>query len=593
MSPLRDKFTFFIVFFLALSFRLQPQILSSISIQGNSAFSDETYLRWIDLPPRSSLFPGYRDTVQNRISEYLSANGYFFSEIDSIAPLFSDDSSRASLQLFLKEGPLAIIRSLKFTGADTSSSPELIQLYQEVYSLLEEPFVPVQFEQLISLYIDELEKQGYPFAKITVKSIFIDPDSSSANYSADITLLLDYGLLGRFNKIEIVGNSSTKAYVITREIKITEGENYSYSKISDIPRLLNRLRFFEPVPEPEFYFNSRNEGILRISVKERNTNNFDGIIGYVPSGKEGDGYVTGLVNISLRNLFGTGRAASVRWQKLDMFSQELELKYLEPYIFSYPFNIGGGFFQKKQDTTYVQRKFDAYIEFLATNEITFALTFGSESVIPTISDVPRFIVFNSSLVLTGLNFRIDTRNDPFSPTSGLLFINSYLYSLKKINGPEEFIPQNFERSINLQRLSVDFSYFWEIFNRQVIAVGLFGRELRGSHLEISDLYRLGGTNSLRGYRENQFLGSRVLWGNLEYRFLLSRRTYLFSFFDTGYYLRKADSLLKVEESSAYKSGYGLGINLETGLGVLSVSFAMAKGDSFSEGKIHFGIVNEF
>jgi outer membrane protein insertion porin family len=179
-----------------------------------------------------------------------------------------------------------------------------------------------------------------------------------------------------------------------------------------------------------------------------------------------------------------------------MFSQELELKYLEPYIFSYPFNIGGGFFQKKQDTTYVQRKFDAYIEFLATNEITFALTFGSESVIPTISDVPRFIVFNSSLVLTGLNFRIDTRNDPFSPTSGLLFINSYLYSLKKINGPEEFIPQNFERSINLQRLSVDFSYFWEIFNRQVIAVGLFGRELRGSHLEISDLYRLGGTNSL-------------------------------------------------------------------------------------------------
>jgi hypothetical protein len=166
---LRDKFTFFIVFFLALSFRLQPQILSSISIQGNSAFSDETYLRWIDLPPRSSLFPGYRDTVQNRISEYLSANGYFFSEIDSIAPLFSDDSSRASLQLFLKEGPLAIIRSLKFTGADTSSSPELIQLYQEVYSLLEEPFVPVQFEQLISLYIDELEKQVIHLQKLLLK----------------------------------------------------------------------------------------------------------------------------------------------------------------------------------------------------------------------------------------------------------------------------------------------------------------------------------------------------------------------------------------------------------------------------------------
>jgi outer membrane protein insertion porin family len=40
-------------------------------------------------------------------------------------------------------------------------------------------------------------------------------------------------------------------------------------------------------------------------------------------------------------------------------------------------------------------------------------------------------------------------------------------------------------------------------------------------------------------------------------------------------------------------GYGFGIKIETGIGVLGVSFALAKGDSFSDGKIHFGIVNEF
>ena len=52
----------------------------------------------------------------------------------------------------------------------------------------------------------------------------------------------------------------------------------------------------------------------------------------------------------------------------------------------------------------------------------------------------------------------------------------------------------------------------------------------GPFFEESDLYRLGGTNTLRGYRENQFLGSRIFWSNLEYRFLLTQRTFAFRIF---------------------------------------------------------------
>jgi outer membrane protein insertion porin family len=104
---------------------------------------------------------------------------------------------------------------------------------------------------------------------------------------------------------------------------------------------------------------------------------------------------------------------------------------------------------------------------------------------------------------------------------------------------------------------------------------------------------LGGTNSLRGYREDQFLGNRIYWSNLEYRFFLSRRTFAFLFFDTGYFLRSADEERNIIEQEEFKIGYGLGINLETAIGVLGVSFALARGDSFSEGLIHFGIINEF
>jgi outer membrane protein insertion porin family len=140
-------------------------------------------------------------------------------------------------------------------------------------------------------------------------------------------------------------------------------------------------------------------------------------------------------------------------------------------------------------------------------------------------------------------------------------------------------------------LNIDF--FYEIFRRQVAALKLNGRELRGSFFEISDLFRLGGTNTLRGYREDQFLGSRIFWSNLEYRFLLANRTYTYLFFDTGYYLIKEDPSRKINKQEAFNIGYGLGLNIETSLGVIGVSFALAKGDSFADGKIHFGLLNEF
>jgi outer membrane protein insertion porin family len=119
------------------------------------------------------------------------------------------------------------------------------------------------------------------------------------------------------------------------------------------------------------------------------------------------------------------------------------------------------------------------------------------------------------------------------------------------------------------------------------------RELRGSTFENSDLYRLGGNNSLRGYREDQFLGSRIFWSNLEYRALLTRRSYGFLFFDTGYYLRAEEPELKIPKSEEFLYGFGLGLSLETALGVLRVSYALGEGDSFSDGKIHFGVLNEF
>jgi hypothetical protein len=40
-------------------------------------------------------------------------------------------------------------------------------------------------------------------------------------------------------------------------------------------------------------------------------------------------------------------------------------------------------------------------------------------------------------------------------------------------------------------------------------------------------------------------------------------------------------------------GYGVGIRFETPLGIMGVDYGFGRGDSFSTGKIHFGIINSF
>ena len=241
----------------------------------------------------------------------------------------------------------------------------------------------------------------------------------------------------------------------------------------------------------------------------------------------------------------------------------------------------------------MQRRIGGALEFLATEDISASAFISTEEVIPTEREIPIFTVYNSSTLTTGLSLKIDLRDDPLAPTSGLLFETGYSFSRKKINGPAEYISPGLETNINLQRITAGFSAFYELFFKNIVAISVNGKELNGPFFEQSDLWRFGGTRSVRGYREEQFLASRIAWSNLEYRLMLTPRSYAFVFFDAGYYSIEADEEMGVVKNEDIIFGYGVGITVETAIGLLGVSFALADGDSFSEGKIHFGIINEF
>jgi outer membrane protein insertion porin family len=462
-------------------------------------------------------------------------------------------------------------------------------IYEKYFSNLEgKLFSSENLESIIQNLLSDFENGGYPFATVKIQSVVFDSDTTKK--SVDIFISIDKGELQKINKVVIEGNTKTNEKVIINELRIENDEIYSQEKIDGIPILLNRLNFFEPVEPTQYFVDNENKGILKINVKEKNTNSFDGIIGYVPAQSDKEkGYFTGFVNIVLRNLFGTGRSASIKWKQESSQTQELNLKYLEPWIFNYPFNITFDFYQRKQDTTYVKRTIGGNLEYLATENISASLLLESEFIIPSLNIGSSVNVQNSTSLNTGLQVKVDYRDDIYSPTKGVFFGSIYKFRQKKITSDENSDGAN----INYHNYELDLGGYHSFFKKQVLSLEIHAKEIIGDYFDVSDYFQFGGTNSVRGYRENTFLGNRIIWSNLEYRFLLSQRSYLFGFWDSGYYLRTNDLDNSISRLEKYINGYGLGISLETGLGIMKVSYAVPQGSSFFDGFIHFGLVNDF
>jgi outer membrane protein assembly factor BamA len=582
-----SNFVLFVLFSFNIAFSQQVKNINVFTKKLNAEIFNNVTTKFINTKIDSST----TDSLKRTISQTLINKSYYSFRFDSIAVFIPQDSSFADIFVYLDEGYKTIIKDIVSYGLNSTDS---ISVKEKLSFLQEEGLNKGTIENSFAEILTDFENSGHPFSSIKIKSIISEPDSvEEVNYA---TLYLDFNKKEKsgIDSILVEGNSKTKVFVIKRAIGIEEGEPYNQEKIDLIPNRLNRLRFFEPVQIPEYFIGKNGKGILKISIKEAETNNFDGVLGYVPGANDNEkGYFVGFININLRNIFGTGRGANIKWQQINRHSQEFELKYLEPWVFDYPFNINLNLYQKKQDTLYVQRSYGGSLEYLATEDISALLNLSFNSTIPTENLYSKFTVYNSTTISTGLSFVMDTRDDFYAPRKGVFFNTGYKFSTKKISGPLKYLTVDTKTKIELQKYEVDFELFYELFYRQIIALTMHGKELKGDLIEVSDLFELGGNNTLRGYRERQFLGNRVLWSNLEFRSLLTRRSYAFIFFDNGYVLRNSDNTTQTEKQSLYKYGYGFGLSLETGVGVLKVSYAIAGGGNINEGFIHFGIANEF
>ncbi len=560
---------FFLLFFVNLNLFSQSQIQIISNDLSLQKLINEKY-KFTSIKDSSEL-----DSIISQLDVFLKENGYFSSRIiiDS-----SDSNSIVLHKIIIDEGKKFLIKKISIEEKIFSSDE--IEKINSIYQ--NRIFNQENIDKLGWFLTDQLELKGYPFAEVSFRG-FNSIDENGKEVFVELNFNINLNQPAVISDFKILGNKYTKTDLIIREVRVRENSVFTPELSKKVKQRLSRLNIFSEIKEPIFYFDDSLKGILSLEVKEGNTNSFDGIIGYIPSTNLNEsGYLTGQVNISLRNLFGTLRSFSFRWNRFNRYSQDLEIKYFEPWLFGYPLNVTPVFQQYKQDTTFIQRSFSSTFDLGLTETFYLTFNFSTSQVIPQvlfgISNLNR-----SSTLNFGLGFIFDSRDNPVYTREGIYFKTDFSQSTKKeyaVSGVKKF---------NQNKSNFNFSIAFDVFKNQNLFLSVNGKVVLGDGITISDLFRFGGTNTLRGYEENQFSGSKIFWSNLEYRFFISYFDFISAFLDYGYYFRD----IMNEKVSHFKYGYGVGMAFNTQLGLLKISYALGQGDTFSKGKIHFGVVSGF
>lgn len=577
------------VIFLISGKILSQTIISSIDISGNDYYTTSDLMNLM-VSKRDGTFreDQFRTDLKTIRDKYKTA-GFLYAKFKDEELDFNDDSTYVDIELVLDEGEKVPVGKIIIQGNSTLSESEILNSFEtKVGDNLNDNILNQDIADLLKLY----ESRGLPFAKITIKDISVYSDNEDNKIRIELAVTENSKV--EIEQVKIKGNETTKDYVIIRELDLDKNKVVNSESIAIMKERLDRLNIFESVSEPKIYsLKSKNETGLLIEVTEGNTNTFDGVIGYSPATATTDGYFTGLVNVSLRNLFGTARKLDAKYQSEVNETQELAFRYFEPYFFNFPLNLTFGFLQRIQDSSYTRRNLDLKADFLFSNKFTISGFAGYDRVIPSDIVNPGSLVADYRILLSGIELKYDSRDNIFIPTKGFLYTTSYSYGSKKIFNYIQFQNFGYPETFSIQRYFIDLDFYYSFVKRQTILLKLLGGEVKSEILEDPDYFRIGGIKYIRGYRNEQYLASRLAASNLEFRYSISRKGFLFGFYDAGYYFKPVQPVNNIPEQSGFLYGYGIGIRLETGLGLIGVSYALGKDDDILDGILNFGLINDF
>ncbi len=456
------------------------------------------------------------------------------------------------------------------------------------------PFKYAKIVQLFEKTIQICENTGYPFAQVRLDSIEINENKVAAY------LLLEPKQFIKIDSIIIKGKSKIAPYFLQQYMGLKPAQPYQENKIKAINNRLKELPYLKIIKPFEFTFTAtHNKLVLYLDPKK--ANQFDGVLGFLPSEKNGKIEFTGQAHMMLQNALNHGELIDVEWRKLQLQSQDIKAKAVYPYVLRTPLGLDLGFKLFQRDTLFIDVNQNVGVQYLIKGQnylkafvnkrnVSLVSTNGLEQLtsLPDYADVKT--------ISYGLGIRIEHTDYKFNPRRGIRTNANLSTGTKNIKKNAKIKPYLYDKiQLRSPVYHTDWSgeAFIPLFKRSTLNIATKTAAMYTLNMFTNEAFRIGGNNTLRGFDEESIYATAYTIGNLEYRYLFEQNSFLFAFFNAAWYELNTQS--NYVHDLPY--GFGTGISFQTKAGIFSISYALGKQFNnpimLRAAKVHFGIVSQF
>ena len=447
---------------------------------------------------------------------------------------------------------------------------------------------------------EEYRSNGYILARVT--DVHMEKDGT-------LKVAVNEGVVEGF---KVKGNVKTKDYVVTREMKLKKGVPFNAKAARRSMQRVYNLGYFEDVNIKLNPGREPNGVEVEISVVEMNTGTFGIGAGY----SNADGFV-GMVSIGDKNFRGIGDKINLRWEFGGEDNKNYDFSYTRPWLDDKEtsatinlyditneyadYNIDGdeiARYDKKrrgQEITFSRRTHNEFISNYITiknrddiykgeadgyegdenqyYEDKFNQSSKYESWMPKTAAERRKENFGVTRSIT-FGRVYDSRDNIYDPHEG----KRIGYSVEWAGG--------MGGDFDFTKWTADWRYYFRAGGESVWALNL-GAGYASGDMPLSQRFTMGGSDTLRGYEDDQFRGNSMLKATLEYRFPIVKKVQGVLFTDNGYAWDKRHE--DEFDMGLLKNSYGVGLRINSPLGPVKLDYGYGEDGV----KFHFSFGGQF
>ena len=490
------------------------------------------------------------------MSERLSKNGYLENQL--IENTRKNDSSYVA--------KFSLGERIKFIHIYIGRNREIIDIVSldKKKDTLTLPYSEI--ESFLNNTLQKLEKNGFAFAKLKLTNI------KRKNNSLYAELHFESGQQRQLNAIVVKFAESNKKNSfpaghlkqINRKYK---NNTFNQDIVRKIQNDFDKFSFVNQIKSPEILF-TKDTTKVYVYLEKRKSNTFDGFIGFANNDNNKLTF-NGYLDLILENTIKAGEQFSLYWKSDGNDQKTFRASIDLPYIFKTPIGLKAQIHIFKQDSIFQNTKtaidLGYFIDYKTRIYLGYQSTESSDIQNTNNSSISDY---TNSFLSANLEYsRLDSTNSTFPKKTNL--------SIQMGLGNRETTDTTETAGTSKQTyININATHNFYLNPKNCININYQNYFLKSDTYIINELYRFGGTKSIRGFAENSLQANFMTALITEYRYIISSELYLHSILDYGYYKDKSTSY----ETSLI--GLGLGIGLRTKNG--NLKFNLSNGRNKSE-----------